>query len=74
MARSDPAMAAGLTDYQWTMRELLSSPIPLSPWVAPKGRDDCPSDFRPLSRSPHDRGSLWRYLILPREVKKPYMD
>src|SRR5512142_1852355 len=31
-----PAMAAGLTDRQWTMRELLSSPIPLPPWVAPK--------------------------------------
>src|SRR3954449_11769161 len=29
-----PAMAAGLTDHQWTMRELLSSPIPWPPWVA----------------------------------------
>ena len=33
-----PAMAAGLTDHQWTMSELLSSPIPLPPWVAPKRR------------------------------------
>jgi len=33
-----PAMAAGLTDHQWTMRELLSCPIPLPPWVAPKRR------------------------------------
>ena len=33
-----PAMAAGLTDHRWTMRELLSQPIPLPPWVAPKRR------------------------------------
>ena len=33
-----PAMAAGLTDHPWTMSELLSSPIPLPPWVAPKRR------------------------------------
>jgi transposase-like protein len=33
-----PAMAAGLTDHPWTMQELLSSPIPLPPWVAPKRR------------------------------------
>ena len=33
-----PAMAAGLTDHRWTMSELLSSPIPLPPWVAPKRR------------------------------------
>jgi hypothetical protein len=33
-----PAMAAGLADHQWTMRELLSYAIPLSPWVAPKSR------------------------------------
>jgi transposase-like protein len=33
-----PAMAAGLTDHRWTMRELLSYPIPLPPWVAPKRR------------------------------------
>src|SRR5437016_5576879 len=54
-------MAAGLTDHQWTMRELLSSPIPLPPWVAPKRRGDRPSDFRPPSRSPYDHGSLWCY-------------
>ena len=36
-----PAMAAGLTDHRWTMHELLSQPIPLPPWTAPKrrGRD-----------------------------------
>jgi transposase-like protein len=33
-----PAMAAGLTDHPWTMREWLSHPIPLPPWVAPKRR------------------------------------
>lgn len=33
-----PAMAAGLTDHCWTMDELLSQPIPLPPWVAPKRR------------------------------------
>jgi transposase-like protein len=33
-----PAMAAGLTDHRWTMYELLSYPIRLPPWVAPKWR------------------------------------
>jgi transposase-like protein len=33
-----PAMAAGLTDHGWTMRERLSQPIPLPPWVPPKRR------------------------------------
>jgi transposase-like protein len=40
-----PAMAAGLTDHRWTMREWLSQPIPLPPWVPPKRRG------RPLRRS-----------------------
>jgi transposase-like protein len=31
-----PAMAAGLTDRRWTMRELLRYQVPLPPWVAPK--------------------------------------
>ena len=31
-----PAMAAGLTDHRWTMRELMRSQVPLPPWVAPK--------------------------------------
>ena len=30
-------MAAGLTDHRWTMREWLSHPIPLPPWVYPPG-------------------------------------
>jgi hypothetical protein len=33
-----PAMAAGLTDHRWTMRELVSQAIPLPPRVAPKRR------------------------------------
>jgi hypothetical protein len=33
-----PAMAAGLTDHCWTMREWVSQPIPLPPWVPPKRR------------------------------------
>jgi hypothetical protein len=33
-----PAMAAGLTDHCWTMREWLSQPIPMPPWVPPKRR------------------------------------
>jgi transposase-like protein len=33
-----PAMAAGLTDHRWTMRELLCSRVPLPVWVAPKRR------------------------------------
>jgi uncharacterized membrane protein (Fun14 family) len=33
-----PAMAAGLTDHRWTLRELLLLKVPLPPWVAPKRR------------------------------------
>jgi hypothetical protein len=33
-----PAMAAGLVDHRWTMRELLCYQVPLRPWVAPKRR------------------------------------
>jgi transposase-like protein len=33
-----PAMAAGLTDYPWTMTDLLHFQVPLPPWVAPKRR------------------------------------
>jgi transposase-like protein len=31
-----PAMAAGLTNHRWTMRELLCYQVPLPAWVAPK--------------------------------------
>ncbi|MCA1704286.1 MAG: hypothetical protein LC808_13905 [Actinobacteria bacterium] len=37
-----PAMAAGLTDHRWTLRELLLLKIPLPPWVAPKRRGPPP--------------------------------
>jgi hypothetical protein len=40
-----PAMAAGLTDHRWTMREMLSYPIRLPPWVAPKRRGRPPKRF-----------------------------
>lgn len=41
-----PAMAAGLTDHRWTMREWLSQPIPLPPWVPPKRRGRPPRRFQ----------------------------
>jgi transposase-like protein len=33
-----PAMAVGLTNHRWTMRELLCYQVPLPAWVAPKRR------------------------------------
>jgi len=33
-----PAMAAGITDHCWTIQELLSFHVPLSPWTPPKRR------------------------------------
>src|SRR2546423_12631854 len=36
--KTTPAMAAGITDYCWTMHELLSFHVPLSRWVPPKRR------------------------------------
>ena len=33
-----PAMAAGLADHRWTMRELLQYQIPVPAWVPPKRR------------------------------------
>ena len=41
-----PAMAAGLTDRRWTMREWLSQPIPLPPRVPPKRRGRPPKRFQ----------------------------
>jgi transposase-like protein len=41
-----PSMAAGLTDRCWTMREWLSQPIPMSPWVPPKRRGRPPKRFQ----------------------------
>jgi transposase-like protein len=36
--QTTPAMAAGITDHCWTMHELLSFHVPLSPWAPPKQR------------------------------------
>jgi hypothetical protein len=33
-----PAMATGITDHVWTVRELLSYQVPLPPWKLPRGR------------------------------------
>jgi hypothetical protein len=33
-----PAMAAGITDHGWTVRELLSYPVPPPRWTPPKQR------------------------------------
>jgi transposase-like protein/IS1 family transposase len=43
-----PAMAAGLSDHCWTIRELLSFKVPPSPFVPPKKRGR-PPKIRPLS-------------------------
>src|SRR5919202_1576034 len=36
--KTTPAMAAGITDHCWTIGELLSFHVPLSPWAPPKRR------------------------------------
>jgi transposase-like protein len=47
-----PAMAAGLSDHRWTMRELLGYPIRLPPWVAPKRRGRPPKGIQALVAVP----------------------
>jgi hypothetical protein len=42
-----PAMAAGLTNHRWTMRELLRYQVQLPPWVAPKRRGRPPNRAQP---------------------------
>jgi transposase-like protein len=42
-----PAMAAGLTDHRWSLRELLSYQVPLPAWVPPKRRGRPPKQARP---------------------------
>jgi transposase-like protein len=44
-----PAMAAGLSDHQWTMAELLSYQVPPSPWMAPKRRGRPPKQREALA-------------------------
>jgi hypothetical protein len=36
--KQTPAMAAGITDHCWTVRELLSFPVPPPRWTPPKQR------------------------------------
>jgi transposase-like protein len=43
-----PALAAGLTDHRWTLKELLLYQVPPPPWVAPKRRG------RPAKCSVHE--------------------
>jgi len=33
-----PAMAAGITDHRWSVKELLSYQVPLPPWTIPSQR------------------------------------
>ena len=42
-----PAMAAGLTDHAWTLRDLLHYRVPLPAWVAPKQRGRPPKQVQP---------------------------
>jgi transposase-like protein len=51
-----PAMAAGLTDHKWTMLELLSYQVPLSPWKTAKktNRKFAKKQVRPPPLSIHD--------------------
>ncbi len=42
-----PAMAAGLSDHQWTMKELLTYQVPPPPWMPPKRRGR-PAKSRPV--------------------------
>lgn len=49
--RITPAMASGLTDHIWSVREVLTYRIAPSPWVAPKRRGR-PKGFGQLASSP----------------------
>jgi transposase-like protein len=44
-----PAMAAGLTDHPWTLRDLLHDRVPLPAWVAPARRGRSPTRLQPPS-------------------------
>jgi transposase-like protein len=44
-----PAMAAGLTDYAWTLRDLVFYRVPPPAWVAPKRRGRPPKHVQQLS-------------------------
>ena len=44
-----PAMAAGLTDHVWTLRDRLHYRVPLPAWVARKRRGRPPKQVQPPS-------------------------
>jgi transposase-like protein len=44
-----PAMAAGLSDHQWTIAELLTYQVPPPPWVPPKRRGRPPKQREAVS-------------------------
>jgi hypothetical protein len=48
LADSSPAIAAGITDHIWTMRELLAYQVPLPPWEPPKQRGRPPKRIKEL--------------------------
>jgi transposase-like protein len=50
-----PAMASGLTDHVWSVRELLSQRIPLPPWEAPKQPGRPHKAVQPATRPVHTR-------------------
>jgi len=50
-----PAMASGLTDHLWTVKELLAHRIAPSPWSPPKRRGRPPSLGRPHKAAPIKR-------------------
>jgi len=49
-AERTPAMAAGLTDHRWTLKELLMYQVPPPAWVAPKRRGRPPKGTDEPSR------------------------
>src|SRR6266487_240651 len=53
-----PAMAAGLTDHVWSIRELLSYQVPPAPWAALKRRER--RSTHPLSAASKPRRALLR--------------
>jgi len=55
-AERTPAMAAGLTDHCWSMRELLTYQVPLPLWVAPKRRGRPPKAPAAAQAPPQRRG------------------
>lgn len=47
-----PAIAAGITDHRWTVKELLSFRVPPPPWRPPKRRGRPPTQPRTLTVQP----------------------